>query len=172
MIFGMKIIFLDIDGVLNSQKYFSENSDRNDEYYSHNNDLFQRKMLDIDLSKLERLLMIIKETNAKVVITSSWKRLDVFVRIANKLQEMGIPIIGVTVDNGINRGLGIKDYLAKNMVKNYIILDDDTFLDYDEELLNHLVKTSFYEDGLNEELTNIAILKLNNKSYVKKRKVY
>ena len=36
-------------------------------------------------------------------------------------------------------------------MNDYIILDDEIFPDYDENLLNHLIKTSFYEDGLTEK---------------------
>ena len=66
-------------------------------------------------------------------------------------------------ENSDNRGLGIKNYLQQNNIREYIILDDDIFPDYDEELQKHLVKTNFYQDGLNEELSQIAIKKLQKK---------
>ena len=66
-------------------------------------------------------------------------------------------------ENSDNRGLGIKNYLQQNNIREYIILDDDIFPDYDEELQKHLVKTNFYQDGLNEELSQIVIKKLQKK---------
>lgn len=177
--FGLKIIFLDFDGVLNSQKYFISNNDNLKEFLACNKNSInsldtkvERQMLDIDIKNLANLVKLVRSTNAKVVVTSSWKILEVFPRIITRLGKLGVPIIGVTEDNGINRGLGIRDYLEKHNIKNYIILDDDIFPDYDDELLDHLIKTSFYEDGLNDDLTNLAIEKLNNKSFVKRKKKY
>ena len=56
---GMKIVFLDIDGVLNSQAY-----DR------------VRGLYDgvIDESRLPLLKRILQQSDAKVVLTSSWRR--------------------------------------------------------------------------------------------------
>ena len=177
---NMKIIFLDFDGVLNSQKHFVKNHELVKEYCNINqnkmNDLdvmLERKMLDINLSNLENLVKIIKKTHAKVVVTSSWKILEIFPLICERLRRLGVPIIGVTMDESINRGYGIKQYLNENNVDNYIIIDDDIFPDYDDELLDHLIKTSFYEDGLNKELMMEAINLLNSKKVlVKKRKIY
>ena len=44
-------------------------------------------------------------------------------------------------------------------IKRYIILDDDILEDYDEELLQHLVKTSFVNDGLTDNHKKKAIEK-------------
>jgi hypothetical protein len=175
----MKIIFLDFDGVLNSQKYFMERHNDIIEYCNqYKNDPFnpefqvERQLLNIDVRCLNYLLKIIHRTHAKVVVISSWKILTIFPVIIERLKRLGVPIIGVTEDDSIHRGDGIKKYLENNNVKNYIILDDEIFVDYDEELLEHLVKTSFYEDGLNEETMNEAIDKLKEKVLVKKRKLY
>ena len=165
----MNIIFLDIDGVLNSLNYFIERHPKVLELYAHedydNNALLKMKrlMLDIDIKKLNILKEIVEETNSYVVVISSWKSLGTFPYVMNKLIDMGIPIIGKTDDYNSNRGEGIKRYIKENNIENYVILDDEIFEDYDEEILKHLVKTSFYEDGLEVKHKEKAIKKLIKK---------
>ena len=168
----MDVIFLDIDGVLNSKDYFIKRHSQVLELFRNNrlnNDIrlkLKRMMLDIDPNKLEILKEIINETGAKVVITSSWKRLEVFPLVMEQLISMGIPIIGATKDNSSDRGKGIRKYLNENNVLKYIILDDDIFDDYDEELLKHLVKTSFVNGGLKNCHKKEAIMKLRKTEVV------
>ena len=167
----MNIIFLDIDGVLNNQDYIIEIHPKVLELYSKKDYdessllRLKRLMMDIDKKKVKILKEIIKETNSFVVVISSWKTLGTFPYVRRELIKMGIPIIDVTDDYNSNRGEGIKNYLKNNdNIKNYIILDDEIFEDYDEELLSHLVKTSFYEDGLTEVHKESAIKKLTRNS--------
>ena len=156
-----KIIFLDIDGVLNcddtfAEKYeekrlfckFLENSDYN---------LAKIDMCDIDFYKLQLLKYITLETDAKIVISSSWKNLRVYTLIEEILINKGLPIIGVTPYIHNKRGAEIRKYLSENEVNDFIIIDDDIFDDYDDELLNHLVKTDFYDEGLNYEKADESI---------------
>lgn len=154
----MKVIFLDIDGVLNSQAYFAGNHEDVKGFYIkniYNNDnidlLVERQLMDIDYNKLLLLKKIIDEVDAKVVVTSTWKQLFFFPQLVKKLIELGIPIVGHTEDSVIDRGAGIKKYLQEHKVSKYAVLDDDIFDDYDEEIMNKLVKTSFYDGGLCEE---------------------
>lgn len=156
----MRILFLDIDGVLNTQKYLKEVWDKKKRDHVDLDDLdslANHKMLDIDMNKLKLLKEIVDECDLSVVITSSWKRLTVYPLVEKRLIELGIPVVGVTIDNMDNRGKGIKNYIKKYNIEEYIVLDDDIFYDYDEEILKRLVKTSFYEDGLDEEKKEEAI---------------
>lgn len=73
------IIFLDIDGVLNSNKYFDSIS--NKECINP----VDRLMLDIDVSKVKILLEVINKTNTKIVITSSWRRMKLYPYIKERL---------------------------------------------------------------------------------------
>ena len=164
----MNVIFLDIDGVLNYQNYFINNHD----YFLYKVDKIRykssilqhvkRQLMDIDYEKLHILKDIIDVTDSKVVVISSWKSLVIYSYIVRILNSLGIPIIGRTYDNIFNRGMGIKKYLINHDVSNYIIIDDEIFDDYDEELLSRLVKTNFYDVGLSKEHKTKAIKLLKN----------
>ena len=70
----MKIIFLDIDGVLNSDEFFASNHEEVKKFKYDLNDtdaLLKRQMMDIDYNKLMILKGVIQATDAKVVIISS-----------------------------------------------------------------------------------------------------
>jgi hypothetical protein len=157
----MKVIFLDIDGVLNCQS--SE---------SHCGGL-----IGIDDKKVIVLSKIVKETDAKIVLCSSWKtfwekkeKLDqneMGNYLDRKLKRQRLYIIDKTTDKGSNRGYGINKWLEdRDNIESWIVLDDDVFKDYEEEdILPHLVKTVFYgsEGGLQDKHIEIAIELLNRK---------
>lgn len=159
------IIFLDIDGVLNSQNTFINTKDIKINYHKSSlyNDLKYKlfyKLLDIDQNKIYLLKEIIRETNSKVVVTSSWRNLRIYPLIEEYLINIGIPIIGTTKYIDSRRKTEITDYLKNHQVDNYIIIDDDIFSDFDLELLSHLIHTNFYHDGLDNEHVNESIYKL------------
>ena len=61
----MKVLFLDIDGVLNNDKTFEEVHD----YYVKTG----YHKVEIGLDMVERLFKIIEATGAKIVLSSSWR---------------------------------------------------------------------------------------------------
>ena len=142
----MKLIFIDIDGVLNSAlgkgPYIS----------------------DMEIEKLILLNELIKESNSDgIVITSDRKTSEVDMK--NKLvafNQYNIKVIGVTrnqneEDDEDNRGKQIIDYLAssKEEIEKIVILDDmdDGITDYfDKEFI--LVNRLF---GLNEDIYKKAM---------------
>lgn len=76
-----KIIFLDVDGVLN--------------YMSYRN----KSTANIDPSKVEMLAYICTQTNAKVVITSSWRGSEtytprIYYILIDILKEHHVPVLG------------------------------------------------------------------------------
>ena len=159
------IIFLDIDGVLNYLNYFikMKNTRVNYNKVFYNNNYYATfliNLLDIDQNKLYLLKEIIRETNSKVVISSSWRNLKIYPLVEDYLIKMGIPVIGTTPYINSKRGLEIKTYLKEHKVDNYIILDDDIFPDFDEELLSHLIHTNFYNNGLDDDNVYDAAYKL------------
>lgn len=149
----MKIIFLDIDGVLNCQKSQSKCGG----------------LIGIDDKKVKVLRKIVESTNAKIVLCSSWKsgweyNKDDQMEHANyldrKLKRENLYILDKTIDKGSNRGEGIFNWLKNKNIEAWVVIDDEKFADYDEfGITDHLVKTSFYDDngGLQEEHIDKAI---------------
>jgi len=152
----MKVIFLDIDGVLNEEKSRSRCCG----------------YTGIDDKKAENLARIVEKTGAKIVLISTWKddwrKTDKAHQgmMANyldrKLKKQGIAVFDKTksIDgNGFHfsRGEGILQYLADNKVEKYVILDDYQF-DYDRcGLTDFYIKTDAYNGGLTEELAEKAV---------------
>ena len=150
------IIFLDIDGVLNSDKYFSSIEDKEDTY----TDPVAKLLLDIDMTKVKLLLKVVRISHAKIVISSTWRRMKLYPSIKEALINIGLPIVGETPFLAGQRGEEIRAYLADNQVDNFCIIDDEVFKDY-QELEDNLIKTNFYQDGLTEEICHKIIKKLN-----------
>lgn len=146
----MKVIFLDVDGVLYSNEYIVEKTRA----------LGRRLHLDERLD--EKCILVLKKivelTGAKIVVTSSWKISDLDI-LSNKLKEYGLVIYDVTRNYGDARGREIREWLSENNVSKFVIIDDDIFKDYDG-LLQYLVQPSLYHGrALNE--THIAqVLKI------------
>ena len=166
------IIFLDIDGVLNSDKYFSSIEDKEDTY----TDPVAKLLLDIDMTKVKLLLKVVRISHAKIVISSTWRRMKLHCIVSHhgKLEygspkvpsikealiNIGLPIVGETPFLEGQRGEEIRAYLADNQVDNFCIIDDEVFKDY-QELEDNLIKTNFYEDGLTKEHANEVVKRLS-----------
>lgn len=161
---NINIIFLDVDGVLNSQKHAME-------IYKITNKPSSGFNFPFDEKCLENLKMIIQETNAKVVITSTWRKHanGKTILLSNlKRYNLDKDIIGYTPILNKERGLEIAAFLDKlDFNPNFIILDDDDDMGH---LSNYLIKTNI-EIGLTYENAVEAIEKLNNhnKKLLKKK---
>lgn len=128
----MKVIFLDIDGVLNSDEYFEK---------IRNLDI-QGIEQEIDIEKIKLLKKAINETGAKVVLSSSWR----YTRNGQQLKEL-LSKYEICVDSTPfiqnKRGLEIKQWLSEHQcIEDFVILDDEVFDSYDEVLIKKLVKIS------------------------------
>jgi len=123
----MKIIFLDFDGVLNSLDEIVHSG-----CYGGGTPLHTRH--------IEACEFIIKHTDAKVVVSSTWR----LSKTTKQLQELlpSLPIIGKTPRiYEHERGFEIQTWLNENKelnVENFIIIDDDSDMG---DLLPHLIKT-------------------------------
>lgn len=161
-----KIIFLDIDGVLN---VYGEGVDKFGPTF--------HKHLE------ENLRTIIEKTGADIVISSTW-RFDGIERMQNMWLYRNLPgkIVGITPDcaivvskgieefyDKVERGHEIQLYINENNVDSYCIIDDDS--DMLNSQLPFFVKTSGnishsdYVDigyGLTKECALQAIKILNN----------
>lgn len=109
------------------------------------------------------LKRIIKECDAKIVVSSSWRGYDTADEIAEWLfshYDLASFVIGVTPHlNDEIRGKEIQKYIeeAKHPITNFVILDDDKDMG---DLMNHLVQTD-NKWGLNDEKCEEAIKVLN-----------
>lgn len=155
---GLKIIFLDIDGVLNC----SNTKDRCEAYVG------------IEDKKVELLKQIVDATKAKLVLVSTWrytwfkedylksKQDELANYLDAKLAKYGLSIYDKTDDEAIGRGQGIIEYLnnQNEKVDSFIVIDDEMF-DYKEtKLTKNLIQTSYDKGGLQNKHISKAIDKL------------
>ena len=154
----MKLIFLDIDGVLNDEKFY-----KNRRY----NKFINNKYNNINYKKVKLINNICDKTGAKVVISSSW-RINMTVE---ELQELFVffhgkfEVIGKTPMHGVlgNRGIEINEFLdtyGKENVEGYVIIDDDT--DIQSNQLSNFVNTC-YRKGITKKDCKKSIKILNSK---------
>lgn len=154
-----KYIFLDIDGVLNSEHTLDDRSTSNasiicDQY-------------------LEHLRKIVEETDAKLVLSSSW-RVYFSSTIDDPEHSYGIQLVQALAKHNLKlhdatpfikgpfsneRGLEIKAYIEKHNITNYIIIDDEEFSDFK----THLDMSRFVQTTFGDETTNIETEGLNKK---------
>ncbi len=136
----MKVIFLDIDGVLNSAIYDAERD--------------RSKLSYIDKTRLPLLKQIVDATNAKIVLSSTWREHwnrscelcdDNGKYLNDCFAEFGLSIYDKTPDPKLHsdRDEEIREWLlTQRDVENYVILDD-TYYNWGN-LKDHFVKTSMY----------------------------
>ena len=129
----MKVIFLDVDGVLNSDEYFDKV--RNLKIKGIENQ--------IDVEKIKLLKKAVDETGAKVVLSSSWRFTLNEQPLRDLLSRYGIGVYSRTPYIDWERGLEIKKWLSDNKdVEDFVIVDDEIFDSFDEELVKKVVKIS------------------------------
>lgn len=155
----MKYIFLDVDGVLNS-------NDSEDRYHCY---------VGLDESGIMLLKEIVDKTGSEIILVSSWKSQLVHnpddwlgKYLVDRLKEHSLTIKDTTYNyepDSIHRGTGIINYLKEHPASKWIILDDEIFPDYEKtDCLKHLIKTSFYDGGLKQCHVDTAIKILNGDS--------
>jgi hypothetical protein len=132
----MNIIFLDIDGVLNTPNYGVQAHGM----WKKTNGWFKSKDefgAIFDPFAVDCLIYLADTTNSKIVISSTWRKSGLE-RMKAMFKVRGIPVdvIDVTPILNTKRGEEIETWLQMNdYVTNYVILDDDT--DFTEYQLNH-----------------------------------
>ena len=123
-IMQVKVIFVDVDGVLNSDDFIDSVKGKQD----------------IDIKTVLLLKRAIEETGAKIVMDTSFRYTQSFLKVQEMLLQNGIMFDKTPfIDN--ERGKEIKQYLSEHRnIEDYILLDDVVFSDFDDELLSHLIK--------------------------------
>lgn len=142
----VKVIFLDIDGVLNC---------RTSKSYCHDDEF--GIITGIDSDKVRLLAKIVNETNAKIVLSSDWKegwekhyithKPSHAKYLDNHLKKKGNLTISdktPTINRGFDRGAEILQYLKTHQdIDNYVILDDTFFEGFsDKRIEENLVLTN------------------------------
>lgn len=166
----MNIIFLDIDGVLNSLPYFE--SIKGVKYDKYN---------EISNFHLKKLSEIYHTCNAQIVLSSTWRELDdpldmncypMYEYLVKSLEKYGMKIMSKTPVINMNRPLEIVTWLNNRNNKDsirFISLDDDfSDIDYAKYgIENNLIHTKFFchnicEGGLQQKHVDRAIKILMN----------
>ena len=167
-----KYLFLDFDGVLNTEHYqnllYHEGKALQDEYGAY-----------FDPESVEQLKRIVDVTRAKIVIESSWKYLGL-----EAMQEMwevrDLPgqVVDITSSSvsdqwlltanlddidpamGHCKGMEIASWLTDNAGPDarYVIIDDE-YVILDSQLPNFILTNPY--DGITEELADKVISILN-----------
>ena len=142
----MKILFLDIDGVLSTQ---------------------ENKLNDYSIKNLNRIKT---ESGCKVVLTSSWRKSNERLLM---LKNNGIEYYSCTPDfstqndrhGAVHRTKEIKSWLKNNQCETFVIIDDDA--ESLVELKDYLFQTN-YKIGLTIAIADKIIDRFNllvNKSH-------
>ena len=147
------VLFLDVDGVLNSARFLRENPgafDRGEDEAGA-----------MDTVAVARLEQVLVRTGALIVVSSTWRILNTVEQILDFLHRRGAPsakIIGVTPHLTGYRGEEIKTYLKEHPeVTRFAIVDDDS----DMAPYHHkLVKTT-WEEGMLDEHVELLVTMLN-----------
>ena len=155
----MKVLFLDIDGVLNSENWFGyrlyciKNNMFNEvmNFVNTNDERIKHKLSMIDDRAIANLNRIIEETGCKVVLSSSWRSCveaeNALTEYLLKLKGFKYELYDVTPrlwfnDFSIRRGEEIKLWMdkesEKNEIESFVILDDDS--DMLPEQMNNFIQ--------------------------------
>lgn len=145
----MKILFLDIDGVLNSAKTFKQNRGDDSEGFF---------LVDPYMALL--LHRIIEATECEIVLSSSWRHMPEGI----KMLEKKMPWLKIKDKTGNSshgfRGLEIEQWLKENeLVTKYAIVDDNSDMTYGQR---HCFFQTSWQEGLTEEISNKIIKYLNS----------
>lgn len=146
----MKVLFLDVDGVLNNEKTFKKG-----ERYP------------LDPYCIDLIWKIRKETGCEIVLSSTWRHSTEALKEVEKHIGFIRDITG-RCSNRI-RGCEINAWLQDNLPWDerkdggsfrYAILDDDSDMLLWQK--DHFFQTNGYKDGLTEEIADKVIAHLNS----------
>lgn len=159
-----KIVFLDFDGVLN---YIDFKPDYEIEGINKEDILCPKC--------IENLNYIIENTDADIVISSSWRLFFEIERLREILELCGFKFSSKVVDYTpqgaqkklselVYRGNEIEEWIQDNCINprlNIVILDDNSDM---EHLTKDLLQTDFYGEGLTKSIAKTAVERLNRQN--------
>lgn len=165
----MKVLFLDIDGVLNCSFTFAR---RHARWLESGNPVkegeFAFPLGHLDEELIANLNTIVEQTNCKIVISSSWRIAHTPQEIAGWLNEKGFKYPESIIDRtgrapmeerDNERGWEVQKWVEDNDVDQYCIVDDDS-QDIRPMHPDNFVQTSG-KVGLTEEKASAIVSKLN-----------
>ncbi len=147
----MKVLFLDIDGVLNSSTWYKNRPHR----FLRDNPQESDWECELDPSAILVFKKFIHDVpDLQIVISSTWRINYELAEFKRRFSQMlsiePSRVIDMTPHLGTIRGLEIQDWLNRNpQVTKFAILDDDSDMG---DLMDNLFKTT-WEDGLKTEHT-------------------
>ena len=163
----MSIIFLDIDGVLNSKTYFDKINSRilscninyHDIYDNNLSALIEFAMMRIDPVCLNRVIRLANETESSIVMTSGWSTLYYYPNVLRRLNNVGLPINNYLSTSFSDRAVKIEAFI-NNIDENFVIIDTGDFVKFNENLYDNLVlvdkKVGFTEEDYNKAIEIIG----------------
>lgn len=166
-------IFLDIDGVLNSEHTLDESCEN-----------MGQKMASIISDQLvKNLSYLVEKTDAKIILSSSWRTYfgdnindprNIFAMfLIHSLNKYNLKLHDMTPypkgPHSSERGLEIKTYVEQNNITDYVVIDDEQFSDFKTHLdMSRFIQTNFGDEtttieneGLNIKVAEKAIEILN-----------
>jgi hypothetical protein len=150
----VKILFLDIDGVLNHHDWWRRRGELPD-----GSSEFDRRLHDLDPVAVGYLNEIVAATKVKVVISSTWRQHSSLSDLRGLLKKAGF--IGDLIDKTPRipapRGREIQLWLDEALrdVESFVILDDDDDM---EHLSYRLVKTSMFHGLLPSHIDQVVAM--------------
>lgn len=146
----MNILFLDFDGVLNSEDWF-----RNRKLLPKSVSLMAYSLNQLDPRAVNRLNFIVTKTDCRIVVSSTYRKGYNLDHLITMLETKGLDyadfrVIDVTpnlerlgidkqIAQTVPRGYEIAAWLSEHEVDKFVILDDDADMGV---LCKHLVQTN------------------------------
>lgn len=145
----MKVLFLDIDGVLNSVSWYKNRPHR----FLKDNPEESDWACELDPSAILVFKKLVHDVpDLQIVISSTWRRNYELSEFQRRLSQMlsiePSRVIDRTPWLNTIRGLEIQDWLTRNpQVTKFAIIDDDSDMG---DLMDHLFKTT-WDEGMKME---------------------
>lgn len=135
-----KVIFLDVDGVLNSASFFKRMKKEGKNMHDKYNQL--------DPIRISYLKELVDSSSADIVLSSSWRKIPCLeTALSETLEKVGLSISDKTeYISGAERGDEIQEWLNRHPeYTNFVVLDDDSDM---TAVRDHHVQTCWFDCGL------------------------